>query len=190
MSSPHQVKSNTNQTNASSTTSSTQQTLSWEVILKSPRIEKQHIDFAIAHIDDAPQVPVEFVYSQVATDVKISYPHSVAISGVGGVIGAILSIKYTNDISYFVTTEEVINATENSPLFLARYSLEKLSKIYQNTEVIILKLNEFEKIKLLLSQGGVYISGLPYEITIQIAQLAGFGRLWHFSPIQQKFFVF
>ena len=192
MSSPHspqpQVKSNpnsTNQTNASST----QQTLSWEVILKSPRIEKQHIDFAIAHIDDAPKMPIEFIYSQVATDVKISYPHSVAISGVGGVIGAILSIKYTNDISYFVTTEEVINATENSPLFLARYSLEKLSKIYQS-EVIILKLNEFEKIKLLLKNGGIYISGLPYELVVQLSQLAGFGRLWHYSSIQRKFYVF
>jgi len=182
MSSPHpQVKSNPN---------SIQQVLSWETILRSPRITKEHVEYAINNIDQAPLLPHEFVYSQVATDVKISYPHSIAISGVGGIIGAVLSIKYTDNISYFVTTEEVINATENSPLFLARFSLEKLSKIYQNTEVIILKLNEFEKIKLLLSQGGVYISGLPYEITIQIAQLAGFGRLWHFSPIQQKFFVF
>ena len=120
MSSPHpQVKSNT--------TNSIQQVLSWETILRSPRITKEHVEYAINNIDQAPLLPHEFVYSQVATDVKISYPHSIAISGVGGIIGAVLSIKYTNDISYFVTTEEVINATENSPLFLARYSLETVS---------------------------------------------------------------
>jgi len=183
MSSPHspqQVKSN--QTNAS-------QALSWEVILKSPRIEKQHIDFAIAHIDDAPQVPVEFVYSHVATDVKISHPSTVAISGTGGIIGAILVLRYAS-IKYFVTTKEVLNADEKSPLYLPRYALDLLSKKYSDIEVITLELNEFEKIKLLLSQGGIYVSGLPYELTIQIAQLAGFGRLWHFSSIQRKFFVF
>jgi len=192
MSSPQQpqVKSNTNpqaKTNPNPN-STNQSTLSWETILRSPKIEKQHIDFALNHIENAPLLPYEFVYSQFS-DVKISYPHSIAISGVGGIIGAILAIKYSNNISYFVTTEEVINATENSPLFLARYSLEKLSKIYQD-EVIILKLNEFDKIKLLLQHGGIYISGLPYELTVQIAQLAGFGRLWHYSPIKQKFYVF
>jgi len=182
MSSPHpQVK----QTN----TNSTQQVLSWDEILKSPRISKEHIEYAITHIETAPQLPYEFVYSQFS-DVKISYPRSIAISGAGGIIGALLSIKYNNNISSFITTEEVINATENSPLFLAKYSLEKLSKIYQGTEVITLKLGEFEKIKLLLSQGGIYISGLPYELAIQISQLAGFGRLWHYSPVQRKFYVF
>ncbi len=84
MSSP-QVKTNVSQTN----TSSTQQTLSWEAILKSPRIEKQHIEYALNHIDNAPVTPYEFVYSKVATDIKIFPPTSVAISGVGGVIGAI-----------------------------------------------------------------------------------------------------
>ncbi len=187
MSSP-QVKTNS-QPQVKTNPNSTNQTLNWETILRSPRIEKQHIDFAIAHIDDAPLLPYEFVY-QFASDVKISYPHSIAVSGIGGIIGAILSIKHTNTISYFVTTEEVINATESSPLFLARYSLEKLSQIYQSAEVIILKLNEFEKIKLLLQQGGIYISGLPYEVAVQIAQLAGFGRLWHYSPINKKFYVF
>ena len=191
MSSPQvspQVKTNTNPQAKTNSTNSTQ--ITWETILRSPRIEKQHIDFAMSHIEDAPQVPVEFVYAQFGMDVKISYPHSVAISGIGGIIGAILSIKHTDEISYFVTTEEVLNATENSPLFLAKYSLEKLSKIYQSAEVVILKLNEFEKIKLLLQHGGIYISGLPYELTIQVAQLAGFGRLWHFSPVKQKFYVF
>jgi len=183
MSSPHppQVKSNTNQTNSTA--------LSWEAILKSPRIEKQHIDFAINNLRTAPQLPYEFVYSQF-TDVKISSPTSVAISGVGGVIGAVLVLRYTETVRYFVTTQEVINTDEKSPLYLSKYALERLSQIYQSTEVIILKLNEFEKIKLLLQQGGIYISGLPYELTVQIAQLAGFGRLWHFSPVQQKFFVF
>ncbi len=171
-------------------TNSTNQTMSWETLLKTPRIEKQHIDFAIAHIDDAPQLPVEFVYSQVATDVKISPPTSVAISGVGGVIGAILVLRYTTDIKYFITTKEVLNADEKTPLYLSRHALELLSKRYDSTEVITIELNEFEKIKLLLKQGGIYISGLPYEITIQFAQLAGFGRLWHFSNISRKFYVF
>jgi hypothetical protein len=190
MSSP-QVKTNSQpqaKTNPNSTNNSTNQTLNWETILKSPRIERQHVDFALSHINDAPVIPYEFVY-QFASDVKISYPHSIAISGIGGIIGAILSIKYTDNVTYFVTTEEVINATESSPLFLARYSLEKLSKIYQS-EVIILKLNEFEKIKLLIKEGGIYVSGLPYELVIEVAQLAGFGRLWHYSAIQRKFFVF
>jgi hypothetical protein len=187
MSSQPQVKSNNPQ--AKSNSNSTNQTLNWEAILKSPRIERQHVDFALSHINDAPLLPYEFVY-QFASDIKISYPHSIAISGIGGIIGAILSIKYTDDISYFITTEEVINATENSPLFLARYSLEKLSQIYQSAEVIILKLNEFEKIKLLLKNGGIYISGLPYELVVQLSQLAGFGRLWHFSNISRKFYVF
>ena len=162
----------------------------WESLLSSNKIEIKHIDFAISHIENAPVIPYEFVYSQVASGVKISYPHSIAISGVGGVIGAILSTKYADNISYFITTEDVINASQSSPLFLAKYSLEKLSKIYENAEVIILKLNEFDKIKMLLKTGGIYISGLPYEIVIQIAQLAGFGKLWHFSNIHKKFYVF
>jgi len=192
MSSP-QVKSNpkSNQTNTNSTqVTSTQATLSWESILRSPKIERQHIDFALSHIDDAPQIPVEFVYNQLVTDVKISSPASVAVSGVGGVIGAILVLRHTMSLKYFITTKEVLGANEKSPLFLAKYALELLSKKYNDIEVITIELNEFEKIKLLLQYGGVYISGLPYEITIQVAQLAGFGRLWHFSPVQQKFFVF
>jgi len=188
MSSP-QVKSNvksnpnsTNQTNAS-------QALSWEVILKSPKIEKQHIEYALNHIDTAPVIPYEFVYNKIITDVKIFPPTSVAISGVGGVIGAILVLRHTTTVKYFVTTQEVLDADEKSPLYLSKYTLERLSKII-DAEVVVLKLNEFEKIKLLLQQGGIYISGLPYEITIQIAQLAGFGRLWHYSPINKKFYVF
>ena len=183
MSSPHppQVKSNTNQTNSTA--------LSWEAILKSPRIEKQHLDFTIDHIETAPQLPYGFVYDQFA-GVKVSPPTAIAISGVGGIIGAVLVLKHsTKNIKYFVTTEDVINSSESSPRFLAKYALERLSKTI-DAEVIVLKLNEFEKIKLLLQYGGIYVSGLPYELVIQISQLAGFGRLWHFSPLQRKFYVF
>jgi len=184
MSTP-QVKTKSPSSNQPNTNS----TLTWETILKSPRIEKQHIDFAIAHLNDTPQMPVEFVYNQLVTDIKIFPPASVAVSGAGGVIGAILALRHSISLKYFVTTQEVLDADEKSPLFLAKYALERLSKTL-DAEVVILKLNEFEKIKLLLQQGGIYISGLPYEVTIQIAQLAGFGRLWHFSPIQRKFYVF
>jgi len=168
------------------------QTLNWDSILKTNKIEIQHIDFAINNAEQAPVIPYEFVYSQFASasDVKISPPYSIAISGVGGVIGAILSTKYADNVSYFITTEDVINASQSSPLFLAKYALDRLSKIYQSAEVITLKLGEFEKIKLLLQQGGIYISGLPYELVIQISQLAGFGKLWHYSPIHKKFYVF
>ncbi|ALG97063.1 hypothetical protein [Sulfolobus monocaudavirus SMV4] len=185
MSSPSpQVKSNpkSNQTNTNST-------LTWDTILRSPRIEKQHVDFAINNLETAPQLPVEFVYSQVATDVKISPPTSVAISGVGGVIGAILVLRHTTTVKYFVTTQEVLDSDEKSPLYLSKYTLERLSKII-DAEVVVLKLNEFDKIKLLLKEGGVYISGLPYELVVQLSQLAGFGRLWHFSNISRKFYVF
>jgi hypothetical protein len=185
MSSP-QVKSNPK----SDQTNSTQPILSWETVLRSPRIEKQHIDFALSHISDAPQIPVEFVYSKVSTDVKISNPTSIAISGVGGVIGAILALRYTREVRYFVTTQEVLNANEKSPLFLAKYALELLEKKHSYAQIITIDLGEFEKIKVLLSNGGVYVSGLPYEVVIQVAQLAGFGRLWHFSPIKQRFYVF
>ncbi len=75
-------------------------------------------------------------------------------------------------------------------MYLPRYALDLLSKKYNDIEVITLELNEFEKIKMLLSYGGIYVSGLPYEITIEIAQLSGFGRLWHYSPINKKFYVF
>ena len=164
------------------------QTLNWDSILSSNKIEIKHIDFAIDNINTAPSLPYESVY-KAFTD-KIYYPTAIAVSGAGGVIGAILSLKYASSSITFITTEDVINAVQSSPLFLAKYSLEKLSKIYQNAEIIVLKLNEFDKIKTLLRAGGIYISGLPYEITIQIAQLAGFGKLWHFSNIQKKFFVF
>lgn len=189
MSSPHspqpQVKSNpnsTNQTNASQIT--------WETILRSPRIEKQHVDFAINNAEQAPQVPVEFVYNQLVTDARISSPASVAVSGAGGIIGAILVLRHTISLKYFITTKEVLSADEKSQLFLAKYALELLSKKYNDTEVITIELNEFEKIKLLLKQGGVYISGLPYELVVQLSQLAGFGRLWHYSSMQRKFYVF
>ncbi len=56
--------------------------------------------------------------------------------------------------------------------------------------MITIDLGEFEKIKMLLSYGGIYVSGLPYELVVEIAQLAGFGRLWHFSNISRKFYVF
>ena len=185
MSSPHpQVK----QTNSNQANSSTQ-AMSWETILKTPRIERQHIEYAVSHSEDAPMLPYEFVYSQVASDIKIFPPTSIAVSGVGGVIGAILAMKYAKGNIRFITTKEIINADEKSPLFLAKYALELLKKKY-NAQIITIELNEFEKIKLLLSQGGIYISGLPYEITIQTAQLAGFGRLWHFSNINRKFYVF
>jgi len=177
-------------TDPKSNQANTSSQLSWEEILKTTRITKEHIEYAIGHIKEAPAIPYEFVYSKVATDVKISFPTSIAISGVGGVIGAILALRHTTNIKYFITTEDVINASESSPLFLTKYSLERLGKIYQSTEVITLKLNEFDKIKLLLQHGGIYISGLPYEIVVQISQLAGFGRLWHFSPVQRKFYVF
>ena len=187
MSSPQQpqVKSNPNSTNQS-----TQPTLSWETVLKSPRIEKIHVDYVLSHINDAPQVPVEFVY-QFASNVKISYPRSIAISGIGAVVGSILALRYAKEgIRYFITTQEVLDANEKSPLYLSKYALESLTKIYQSADVVTLNLGEFEKIKLLLSEGGIYISGLPYELTVQISQLAGFGRLWHFSPIKQKLYVF
>ena len=98
-------------------------------------------------------------------------------------------MKYAKGNIRFITTKEIINADEKSPLFLAKYALELLKKKY-NAQIITIELDEFEKMKLLLQDGGIYISGLPYEITIQIAQLAGFGRLWHYSPIQRKFYVF
>jgi len=189
MSSPHspqpQVKSNPNSTNQ--TNSSTQ--MSWETLLKTPRIERQHIEYAISHSDDAPMLPFEFVYRQIDSDIKIFPPTSIAVSGSGGIIGAVLVMKYAKDNIRFITTKEVINADEKSPLFLSKYALELLKKKY-NAQVITIELNEFEKIKLLLSQGGIYVSGLPYELTIQVSQLAGFGRLWHFSPVHRKFFVF
>ena len=163
------------------------QTLNWDSILSSNKIEIKHIDFAINNIDSAPKLPYEFVYKQFSD--KIYYPEAIAISGAGGVIGAILSTKYADNVSNFITTEDVINAVQSSPLFLAKYALDRLSKIYQS-EIITLKLGEFDKIKLLLQQGGIYISGLPYELVIQISQLAGFGKLWHFSNIQRKFYVF
>jgi hypothetical protein len=180
MSSP-QVKSNPN----------SMQTLSWDTILRSPRIAKEHVEYAINNADQAPLLPYEFVYSKVATDVKITPPTTIAVSGTGGIIGAILVLRYVTNIKYlnFITTKEVLNANDESPLSLSKYALELLKKKY-NAQVIAIELNEFEKMKLLLQNGGIYISGLPYEITIQIAQLAGFGRLWHYSPIQRKFYVF
>jgi hypothetical protein len=190
MSSP-QVNTNpkSDQTNTNST--QTTQQITWETILKSPRIERQYVDFALSHINDAPKMPVEFVYNQLITEIKIFPPTSVAVSGVGGVIGAVLALKYAREgVKYFITTQEVLDADEKSPLHLSKYTLERLSEIYHGAEVIVVKLNEFEKIKLLLQYGGIYISGLPYELTIQISQLAGFGRLWHFSPVQRKFYVF
>jgi hypothetical protein len=192
MSSP-QVKSNPQpqaKTNPNSTNNSTNQTLTWETILKSPKIEREHVVFAINNAEQAPQMPVEFVYNKLVTDTKIFSPASVAVSGAGGIIGAILVLRYASNIKYLVTTKEVLNADEKSPLYLPRYALDLLSKKYSDIEVITLELNEFEKIKMLLSYGGIYVSGLPYEITIQIAQLAGFGRLWHFSNISRKFYVF
>jgi hypothetical protein len=162
--------------------------INWESILSSNKIEIHHVDFAINNIDSAPTLPYEFVYKQFSD--KIYYPEAIAISGTGGIIGAVLSTKYAyNNISYFITTEDVIKASQNSPLFLAKYALEKLSKIY-HAEVIILRLNDFDKIKMLLKTGGIYISGLPYEVVVQLAQLAGFGKLWHYSPIHKKFYVF
>ena len=188
MSSQPQVKSNP-QPQAKTNPNSTNQTLTWETILKSPRIERQHIDFAITHIDDAPMLPFEFVYRQIDSDIKIFPPTSIAVSGSGGIIGAVLVMKYTKDNIRFITTKEVINADEGSQLFLSKYALELLKKKY-NAQVITIELNEFEKIKMLLSYGGIYVSGLPYEIVIEIAQLSGFGRLWHYSPINKKFYVF
>jgi hypothetical protein len=185
MSSQPQVKSNNPQVK-----SNPNSTLTWETILKSPKITKEHVEYAINNADQAPLLPYEFVYSQIATDVKISYPYTVAVSGTGGIIGAILVLRYATNIKYFATTKEVLNADEKSPLYLSRYALELLNKRYSSAEVITIELNEFEKIKMLLGYGGVYVSGLPYELVIQIAQLAGFGRLWHFSPVQRKFFVF
>ena len=161
---------------------------SWESLLKINKIEPKHVDFAIDNIDTAPSLPYESVYKSFSD--RVYYPKAIAISGAGGVIGAILSTKYADNVLYFITTEDVVNAPQSSPLFLAKYALEKLSKIYQSAEVITLRVNEFEKIKTLLREGGIYISGLPYEITIQIAQLAGFGKLWHFSNIHKKFYVF
>jgi len=191
MSSPHpQVKSNTNRTN----TNSTQATqITWDIILRSPRIAKEHVEYAINNADQAPLLPYEFVYSKVATDVKITPPTTIAVSGTGGVIGAILVLRYVANIKYFnfITTKEVLNANDDkSPLYLSRYALELLKKKYNDAQIITIDLGEFEKIKILLSQGGIYISGLPYEIIVEVAQLAGFGRLWHFSPIHQKFYVF
>jgi len=185
MSSPHppQVK-NPNSTNQ---TNSTQ--ITWETILRSPRIEKQHIEYAINSADQAPLLSYEFVYSK-ATDIKIFPPTSVAISGVGGVIGAILALRHATNIKYFITTNEVLNADEKSTLFLARYAIESLEKKHSDAQIITIDLGEFEKIKMLLSKGGIYISGLPNEIIVEIAQLAGFGRLWHFSPIHRKFYIF
>jgi len=189
MSSP-QVKSNSHvNTNTTNQTNSTQ-ALSWEVILKSPKIERQHIEYTISHSEEAPMVPFEFVYSQVDSNMKIFPPTSIAVSGVGGVIGAILVMKYAKGNIRFITTKEVINADEKSPLFLSRYALELLKKKYSHAQIITIDLGEFEKIKMLLSQGGIYISGLPYEIVVEVAQLAGFGRLWHYSPIHRKFYVF
>jgi hypothetical protein len=164
--------------------------MSWETILKTPRIERQHIEYAISHSEDAPMLPYEFVYSQIVSDMKIFPPTSIAVSGVGGVIGAILAMKYAKGNIRFITTKEVINADEKSPLFLSKYALELLKKKHNDAQIITIDLGEFEKIKMLLSQGGIYISGLPYEIIVEVAQLAGFGRLWHFSPIHRKFYVF
>jgi len=163
------------------------QTMNWEALLKINKIEIQHVDFALSHLDSAPVLPYDFVYG--AYTGKIYYPTAIAVSGAGGVIGAILSLKYASSSITFITTEEVLDASQNSPLYLAKYALEKLQKIFPS-EVIVIKLNEFDKIKMLLREGGIYISGLPYEITIQIAQLAGFGKLWHFSNIHKKFYVF
>ena len=188
MSSQPQVKSNSNKSNSKSDQTNTN--LTWEEILRATRIDKQHIDFAIAHIDTAPVIPYEFIYNQFASDVKVFHPASIAVSGTGGVIGSVLALRHARAVKYFVTTQEVLNSNEKSPLFLAKYALELLSKKYSDVEVITIELNDFEKIKLLLSYGGIYISGLPYEITILISQLAGFGRLWHFSNISRKFYVF
>jgi len=186
MSSPHpQVKSNPK---SDQTTNST---LTWEEILRATRIDKQHIDFAIAHIDTAPDMPYEFIYSKyIPSDFKVFHPTSVAVSGAGGVIGSILALRHARAVKYFVTTQEVLNSNDKSPLFLAKYALELLEKKYRDVEIITIDLGEFEKIKILLSYGGIYISGLPNEIIVEIAQLAGFGRLWHYSPIHRKFYVF
>ncbi len=171
-------------------TNSTNQTMSWEALLKTPRIERQHIEYAISHSEDAPMLPFEFVYRQIDSDIKIYSPTSIAVSGSGGIIGAILAMKYAKGNIRFITTKEVISADEKSPLFLSKYALELLKKKYSDVEVITLELNEFEKIKLLLQRGGIYVSGLPYELVVQIAQLSGFGRLWHYSSMQRKFYVF
>ena len=77
MSSQPQVKSNSksesDQTNTNSTT--------WEEILRATRIDKQHIDFAIAHIDTALVIPYEFIYNQFASDAKSSIPLVLRLAG-------------------------------------------------------------------------------------------------------------
>ena len=164
------------------------QVKSWSDLLNLRQIDKQAIDFAIDHLSEAPKFSAVVVYSQF--NVRARPPSTIAISGAGGIIGALLALKHTNDVKYFLTTEEVLSSNEKSPLYLAKYAIEKLKMIYPNTEVVTLKLGEFDKIKAILSSGGVYVSGLPYEVVIQISQLAGFGKLWHFAPLQKVFYVF
>lgn len=67
--------------------------LSWEEILRTNRIETRHIDWAINNIDSAPVVPYEFVYKDFSS--KVYRPVSISVSGVGGVIGALLALKHT-----------------------------------------------------------------------------------------------
>ena len=161
---------------------------SWNDLLNLKQIDTNAIDFALSHLDQAPVMNVVTVYSQF--NVKPRPPSSFAVSGAGGVIGAMLALRHAKEVRYFITTEEVVKADSKSPLYVARYALEKLKAIYQNAEVVTIKLGEFDKIKAILSSGGVYVSGLPYEIAIQLAQLAGFGKLWHFSPVHKVFYVF
>mgnify|MGYP001770689762 CR=1 FL=1 len=164
------------------------QVKSWSDLLSLKQVDVNAVDYAISHIDEAPKFPAITVYSQF--NVKPKPPATIAVSGAGGVIGALLALKHTDNVKYFLTTEEVLKANDKSPLYLAKYAIEKLKSIYPSAEVVTLKLGEFDKIKAILSSGGVYVSGLPYEVVIQISQLAGFGKLWHFAPLQKVFYVF
>ncbi|AON96445.1 structural protein [Acidianus two-tailed virus 2] len=166
----------------------------WEKILApGSRITKDFVDFAIDNLESAPDVPYEFMYSEFSPASKIYQPTTIAVSGVGGIIGALLALKRALQYGgpkYYVTTEEVIKASDpKSPLYLANYALNRLLQVYP-AQVVTIKPDDFDKIKTLLSSGGVYISGLPNETLIPISQLSGFGRIWHYSPIQKKFFVF
>ncbi len=160
----------------------------WKKILNSSRITKEQIDYVIDYVANNKiipiSIPIESVYNY-----RIFPPRSIAVSGVGGVIGAILALKNADEVKYFITTEEVMNADEKNPLYLSKYTLDKLQNIYA-ARVVQIKLNDFNTIKSLLRSGGIYISGLPYEVAVQIAQLAGFGKIWHFSNINKKFYVF
>ncbi len=157
----------------------------WADVLSAQRISKEHVDFALAFIDQAPRLE----YTVISPAAKVYPPRAIAVSGVNAIIASVLATRHSDVVSYIITTDEVLNAHDGSPLYLANYAARRLAEKF-NAELLTLHVGEYDKLKTLLSAGGIFVSGLPYELAIFISQLAGFGKIWHYSPTHRKFLVF